>query len=153
MMAFVAKQEPKPGEILTARRIIPPDFDNIGMWMIDRISRRYTNMTHRQILSWLRSVMDSSSYLFITNGPAVLLARMGPKELDPCPYVQEVFCLCQDGGFMAGAELYGDLLRWAKQLGAEQVGVMNFSDVPRPMVEETIGEKMKNRTLQFYQIG
>ena len=150
-MAFAAKQEVT--ESSQPRRFTVPDFNTYGMWIISRLKAKFPTMTDKTALGWLRGLMESNEYYFVTNEKAVLLAQMVHAGLDPAPKVREIFCLCQDGQMQAGADLYRSLAGWAKNIGTDEIIVMRLTDVSKPMIEEALGGKVASRTLNYVRLA
>lgn len=134
------------------RRFCQPDLSEMGVWLISRLKQKFEGMSDQAALGWLRGIMVSSEYNFVRNEGAVLLAQVLRAGIDPQPQVREIFCLCQDGFLKDGQDLYRHLARWAKNVGAEEIAVLNFSDVPKPMIEEAMGARVSSRPTQFVRL-
>ena len=133
--------------IKPSHRFVLPDISACGDWLIARLAKRYGGLTPQTALGWLRGMMESPEFLFLRNDKAVFLGQSRHTRLDPTPICEEVFCLAQEGGQRHAAALYKDFLRWAEAQQARELIVDGFSDVPKPLITEMLGEKLASRTV------
>jgi hypothetical protein len=148
-MPATAKQPSPPSLPLAtlSHRFGPPDFDSVGMWLLGELKERWPHVNERNIFGWLRSLTDASEYLFIRNEKAVLLAQQIRENFELHPTVIEIFCLGQDGGLQDAAGLYTEMKRWAQSLGTEKMIVEEFTNVPRPMIVEAVGQPLETEKI------
>lgn len=137
-------------EFFRMRRVARHDLMDKGPWLCKRLKEHWPHMQDRQILGWLQTCCDSNEYLFIRMDKAFLLAQMHREFIEPYPWVKELFCLAEtdNSKYPEGSDnenykkdqndrarhqallLYEDLLRWAQSIGANEIIVDKFTDVP-----------------------
>lgn len=137
-------------EFFRMRRVARHDLMDKGPWLCKRLKEHWPHLQDRQILGWLQLCCDSNEYLFIRTDKAFLLAQMYREFVEPYPWVKEMFCLAEmvEGNPAKGSDaeswqneqnasalhqaaiLYEDLLRWAQTIGANEIIIDKFTDVP-----------------------
>ena len=137
-------------EFFRLRRVARHDLMEKGQWLCKRLKERWPHLQNGSLLGWLINCCDSNEYLFIRTDKAFLLAQMQKEFVEPYPWVKELFVLAEtsdakwpkdsDGETFQSQEnasavhqaavLYEDLLRWAEKIGANEIIVDKFSDVP-----------------------
>jgi hypothetical protein len=153
MMALAQIQDETDEGGVLSHRFIPPDFDAIGIWLLSRLRARWTWMAERTAFGWLKGVMDSGDYMFLRNGGGVILADRTNDPLDPRPKVRVIFCVSQDGQLPVTVNLYADVKRWALGMGAKEIVLGEFTDIPRPMIQEVFGApKIRTRNVAFWDM-
>lgn len=150
-MAAAAKRietVPAAAEPIAARRFGLADLSEMGAWLLWRLKDRYPHLDERNLAGWLRGMIDSNEYLFVRTRNAVALAQIQHRALDPLPIVDELFVLAkgrdsdgvvEKGALAEAAELYGEFLRWARSLGATEIAIERYTDVPRDQIKERLG--------------
>jgi hypothetical protein len=139
-----------------SRRVARYDLVEMGAYLCKRLREKehYPHLQDRQILGFLQGCSDgpsSGEYLFIRNDRGFLLAQSYRDFFEPCPWVKELFCFAYyedaryapDGqtaedyqkevkasAIIQTAALYEDLIRWAQKIGANEIIVDKFTDVP-----------------------
>ena len=137
---------------ISVHRVVLPDLDRSGSWLIARLKTKYPHLTDREVTSWFRGIMESSEYLFIRRNKGVLLAQSLRDPLTHIPAIREIFCLAQDGGVEDAAALYADLRRWAEGLGAVEIIVETFSDVSKVQIAEVLGTRVSARPISVARL-
>src|SRR5215472_6216547 len=120
----------------TARRIGLPDMFKHGTILVDRLIEKYPHLTKDNALGQLRTMMDDSrNYLFIINEGGIALFEQTREDWHPQPVVIERFVFAFSEAYQPQAALlYHDALRWANGIGARELIVERFTDVPRHMI-------------------
>ena len=138
---------------ISVHRFGLPDINESGSWLTTRLRAKYPHLTDRGITSWFRGIMESAEYLFIRRNRGVMLAQIVKDPLSINPIVREIFCLAQEGGVEEAATLYDDLRRWAESLGAVEIIVESFSDVPKTQIAEALGVRVVGRSISVARLG
>lgn len=133
-----------------------PDLDRHAAWLLPRLRQAWPHLNERALIGWLRGLIYSNEFLFVTQPHAVALAQMiGSHTLSPKPIVQERFVWVEDRENKAwvndAAAFYPRIKEWAKALGAEQVIVEEMSDVPHDLIAKAAGRVFK-REQQFVRV-
>jgi hypothetical protein len=136
------------------RRVTRPDLMDKAPFLCSRLREKYPHKQDRELHGWLATCCDSNEYFFARSDRAFILAQSVRDYLDDRPSVREIFVLAhttsdkhpkgsdaekyQDQqnaiARYEAASLYGDLIRWCQAIGADELMIDKFSDVP-------IGEK------------
>lgn len=131
---------PPPKIIPSIRRFSLADLNWCGSWLIPRLVEA-RKQPEQAIAGWLRSLIDSREHLFIAQQNSVALAEMWHTGgfRDPIS-VRERFVLANGEKHVAEAEaFYDEFARWAKQLGADALYVLECSDVSPDVVRAKLG--------------
>lgn len=131
------------GKILAAmpRRFFIPDLDR-HPWVVDRLTKLY-GVTDRQAIGWLRSITESSEFLFLYLENAVALTEVTRQHtLAVVPVLTVRFVWCrdpEDKGHASEALLFFD--EFAKLAKNKNISTIvledDVLDVPREMIRET----------------
>jgi len=98
----------RPVEV-TARRVGLPDLFKHGTMMVERLMVKYPEFTKDNALGKLRVMADDSrNFFFVIN-----------EAYQP-----------------VAAILYNDVYRWAQSIGARELIVERFTDVPRHLIRK-----------------
>lgn len=155
-MTAVAKTETLPVANVTIRRFVLPDLNDKGPWLLGRLQLKYPALQDKQFAGWLRGKVDSSEVLFIRTEHAVALAEIVHESLSSQPTVIERFVLVEDktndDQLAEAVALYKDIQRWALGLGAAEIRVDVFSDVPKALIKDTLG-RIFIREEMFARVG
>jgi hypothetical protein len=153
----------KPARTFEHHRFFLPDFQAKGGWLLRRLAEKYKNSSEHELASWIRSVTTSDQFLFVHTENAVALAQITREALSAKPRVKELFVLCANEenpeDYEEGAYLYTVMRDWAFSIGAYELIVETFSDVPRDMVKQAVrpaqpnGDWMFKRDEVFVKIG
>lgn len=141
-MTAVAKKNPVKLPQFQERRMQLPDVMQKGVWLVGELKERFKS-TEGEMINWMRSitVTPGNEFMFIRTDHAIALAHCLREPLSSRPIVQEQFVLVEDEKYMEeGGYLYECLKRWALNLQAYQLRVENFTNVPRQMVKERLGD-------------
>lgn len=135
-------------EPLNLRRFALADLSELGAWLLWRLRDRYPHIEERSFAGWLRTLIDSNEHLFVRSRHAVALAQIIHRPLEVYPVIDELFVLAKgrdsDGviekaALYEAAEMYDEFKRWATMLGASEIVIERFTDVPRDMIKERLG--------------
>ncbi len=140
------------------RRFFIPDIDR-HPWIVDRLVKLY-GINDRQAVGWLRSVTESSDFLFLYSENAVALAevtRQHTLAVEPVLTVRFVWCRSPEGkGQQSEAVAFFDeFAKWAKNKNINTIVLEDdVLDVPREMIRETksLGRLFK-REQWFAKVG
>jgi hypothetical protein len=131
-------------EEIRSRRVTLPDLWENGTWLIERLKVKYPNLSDQVMHGWLRSKLEGNEWLFLTNDYGMCLFEMIHETLTPQCSIIERFILARD---IKDAEcirkaglLYADVWRWAVSMGARDIIVEQFCDIPRKQMKEHLGE-------------
>lgn len=151
MNVAAKKQEPeipavKIPEHFNSRRFYLPDISDKGLWLVERLRARYPHLQDNNIVGWLRGAIDSNEYLFIRTEHAFAMAQMMRETLSPHPIVFERFMLHEEGTtkeetalYLAEAKyLYGEMMKWAANVGAREVVVEQWTDVKTEDIKDAV---------------
>lgn len=132
---------------VTVRRFGLPDLADQGRWLVERLRARYLHLQDKQIMGWMRGLIDSPESFFVCTRNAVAMAQIEHPTLSPVPTVVERFVLCRDPKnedcLAEAAMLYDEIKGWANRLGAAEIRVLELSDVPEPVVKERMGRVLR----------
>lgn len=137
---------------VTVMRFALPDLDVWGVYLMERLRTRFPHLNDRMFVGWLKGCMESNEFLFIRTANAVALAQIVRSPLQPLADVQEVFVLvrakdCEDEGLA----MYDEFRRWAERMGARDLLVDQFTDVPKDAIQRRLG-RLFNRVLPFIRL-
>jgi len=128
------------------------DLNGYG-WMVARLKERYPAKSDGQLLGWLRGIFPTNEHFFLCSPHAVMLARFEQDYFAQVPIVVERFVLVEKPEYVHEAEaLYDHLARWAVGLGAVEMQVGVFSDVPPAYLKERFGRTFV-RSQTFVRLG
>jgi hypothetical protein len=134
----------RPGiELPAIRRFDLGDLSRHGAWLVPRLTTAL-ELSEQRLGGWLRSMIDSSEYLFLVQEHSVALAELQRANgLADKPIVRERFVLCEDidnpEHVKEAAGFYDEFKRWAKSIGAEIILVEELSCVPHEAIKEKLG--------------
>lgn len=149
-MTEAALKTEQPQPYIRIRAVTRPDLMDKGAFLCARLREKYPHMQERNIHGWLTACCGNNEYFFVRSDHAFLLAVRTRDFLDLRPTVREVFDLAElrDDKVTKGSDaethqhqqnavarleaaaLYGELLRWCQAIGAGELIVDKFSDVP-----------------------
>ena len=133
-------------------RVAMPDLDFWGPWLLHRLRHRFSHLNDRMFAGWVRSCMESNEFLFVRSAHAIGLAQIIRSPLQPVADVLEVFVLIRDGDVAEGVALYDEFRRWTLNMGARDLIVDQFSDVPKEVIQANLG-RLYSRVLPFVRIN
>jgi hypothetical protein len=144
--------EPEPEIRSSLRRFALPDLDTHGAWILARLKNAYPNLTDRNILGWIRTLLYDNANLFLYQDHGVALFQLtSVYSLAPKPVIIERFVFVMEGYAKEGAEFYAEAARWAKPQGIEKIFVEEMSDVPHDLIRDKIG-RIFNQQQQFVRV-
>jgi hypothetical protein len=132
-------------------RVNLADLAHMG-WLSTRLLLRFPHIGEGQWLGRLRMYMMDNAYLFVKSGQAAALATVVRDALRPKSHVSLLFCMHSEAGKpeRQSAErdcvlLLREVVRWAKTLGAEEVGgLTDFCDLsPSALLHELAGSEKR----------
>lgn len=146
MSAVALADTPLPAPPAGPRRFFIPDLDR-HPWIVDRLIKLY-GINDRQAIGWLRSITESSEFLFLYSENAAGLAevtRQHTLAVAPVLTVRFVWCSPAEGAagpskaMIAEALLFFDeFAKWAKNKNITTIVLEDdVLDVPRDMIRET----------------
>lgn len=128
------------------RRIVPTDFNELGLWLISRLQKVHPEATGPMILTYLRGCSQSNDHWFVRKGGAVALAKVERVPLQAQPIAAEVFVFCQEECLDDAADLYVPMRQWAAGINCERLEVYVNSDLPLQRIREKIGPTQLSRS-------
>lgn len=131
-------------KISGVRRFSLADLESMGVTLQNRLRERYPHLTDKMFVGWIRGAMESNEHVFVRTEHAVGLASLIRDNLAIQNKVREVFVFCDEENTTEGKQIYSQIKAWATHLGATEVTVGTFSDVPVKMIEEVFG-KLRSR--------
>lgn len=138
---------------VTIARFALPDLDIWGVYLMERLLSRFPHLNDRMFIGWLKGCMDSNEFLFIRSANAVALAQIVRSPLQPMADVQEVFVLVRGKGAEAeGLAMYDEFRRWAERMGARDLLVDIFTDMPKDAIQRRLG-RLYNRIIPFIRLN
>lgn len=142
-------------ELPAIRRFDLADLSRHGAWLVPRLTAAL-DLPEQRLGGWLRGMIDSSDFLFLTQEHSAALAEMQRVNgLADKPIVRERFVLVEDienkDHIKEAASFYTEFHRWAKNLGAEIILVEELSNVPHEMIKEKLG-RIYTRQQQFARL-
>lgn len=146
----------KPTESATSefvvRRFALPDIDRQGLWIAQRLLKQYPHLTQHSVIGWLRSLLYSSEHMFLYNDNGVALAQLErATTLVPQALVRERFVFAKPGFETQAAAFYVELQKWARNIDAHVMIVLELSDVPPEAAKAALG-RIFTRQEQFARI-
>lgn len=123
------------------RRFFIPDIDR-HPWIVDRLTKQY-GITDRQAIGWLRSVTESSEFLFFYSENAAALAevtRQHTLAVEPVLTVRFVWCHdpANKDQIVEAALFFDEFAKWARNKNITTIMLEDdVMDVPRDMIRET----------------
>jgi hypothetical protein len=151
MNTAVAEKTKEPERTITSRRFVLPDWTDTRNWLLPRLKVKWPHLQDNQVDGWIRSIIDSPEFMFIRTGNAVACAQMVRDTLSPVPEAVEKFVLAKDREEAEHIReclyLYGDLIRWAQNIGARDMTVEQFTDVPHPVIAQRLGRVFTRETV------
>jgi hypothetical protein len=138
-------------ELPAIQRFELADLSTHGPWLLPRLVAAL-QLPEQRIGGWLRSVIDSKDFMFLVQPHSAALAEMQPVNgLANKPIIRERFVLVEDVNNTAhvaeAAEFYPEFKRWAQNLGAEVIMVVEMTNVPQPLIEKKLGNILTRQEL------
>ena len=133
-------------------RVSMPDLDAWGPWLLKRLKHRFPHLSDRMFHGWLRGCMESNEFLFVRSTNAIGLAQVVRSPLQPMADVMEVFVLLKEEQIAEGVAIYDEFRRWTLNMGARDLIVDNFTDVPKEVIQANLG-RLYNRVLPFIRLN
>jgi hypothetical protein len=138
---------------VTITRFALPDLDVWGVLLMERLMSRFPHLNDRMFIGWLKGCMESNEFLFVRSEHAVALAQIVRSPLQPMADVQEVFVLMRGkGGEDEGLAMYDEFRHWAERMGARDLLVDIFTDVPKDAIQRRLG-RLYNRIIPFIRLN
>lgn len=152
MSAAVAEKiEAAPPRTITSRRFCLPDWTDTQSWLLPRLKVKLPHLQDIQIHGWIRSITDAQEFMFIRTENAVACAQMSKDVMSSAPEVIERFVLAKDRTEPAQVDeclhLYGDLVRWAQNVGARDMTIEQFTDVGHDALAARLGRTFSRETV------
>ena len=110
------------------------DVTTRGAWLLKRLAERWPHISEATFAGRMRAWIGSNSHHFVKGANGVALFRLIRSELDPLPFVEEVFLFTQEPKTANTASerdavaLYKEAARWARNLGATRVAIFRAAD-------------------------
>lgn len=155
-MAAQAELSSRVGiELPAISRFEIADLSRHGGWLIGRLVAAL-ELPEQRLAGWLRSMIDSNEYLFLTQEHSVALAELQRANgLADKPIIRERFVLAENIDdpihIKEAANFYDEFKRWAKNTGAEIILVEELTNVPHDMIKEKLG-RLYERRQQFARV-
>jgi len=144
----LAKLQPRPEtQVPVVSRFNMPDLLKRANWLVERLGTRFPHLNERSLIGFLRGCLESNDFNFVQTRNAVGLAQITRRPLDVQPIVEEVFVLTYGDAIGEGAAIYDEFRRWASVIGATEVIVDRFTDVPRETIKNTLGRLLSRETI------
>lgn len=146
----------KPKEVaaprtITSRNFVLPDWTDTRNWLLPRLQVKWPHLQAVQVDGWVRSIIDSREFMFIRTQSAVACAQVTRDTLSPVPEALEKFVIAKDrenkDHIAECLHLYGDLVRWAQNIGARDMIVEQFTDVPHKELADCLGRLFTRETV------
>ena len=127
----------RPVEV-TARRVGLPDLFKHGTMMVERLMVKYPEFTKDNALGKLRVMADDSrNFFFVINEGGIACFEQTCEDMHVIPVVIERFVFAFSEAYQpVAAVLYNDVYRWAQSIGARELIVERFTDVPRHLIRK-----------------
>lgn len=137
------------------RRLQVPDLERHGNWIIERLRQAFPYRNERELLGWLRGVIDSNDYCFLYQEHGVALAtRVRNHPLEQRAHVQEIFCFARPGHEASAAAFYDDFKRWAKFSDIQVLVLSDLTDIPMDIIKDRLGlNRISTRMVQFVRLA
>lgn len=139
---------PRP---ITSRRFVLPDWTDTQSWLLPRLKVKLVHLQDIQIHGWIRGIIDGPDFMFIRTENAVACAQMVKDILSPAPEVIERFVLAKDRTDPEQVKeclhLYGDLVRWAQNVGARDMTIEQFTDATHDALAARLGRTLTRETV------
>ena len=110
------------------------DVPTRGAWLLKRLAARWPHVSEATFAGRVRAWIGSNSHHFIKGAHSVALFRLVRSELDPLPFVEEVFLFTQEPKTSRtpserdAVALYKEASRWARNLGATRLVIFRAAD-------------------------
>ncbi len=138
--------------IVTPRRFGMADLNDMGPWLIDRLQKKFPHLHTRMLSGWLSGAMGSNEFLFLRTDNACGMAALINEPMSAAPVIREVFVLSRNGDLNEASAFYPAFRRWAKQIGASDMVIEQFSDVPHEIVRDVVGSRVLVRETMFVRV-
>lgn len=157
--ATVAAEEaaPKaPRKPVEVRRFCLPDIEPFGAWMVARLRERWSYLTDRTMVSFVRGAMDSNQYFFVRTDDAIGMAILDHEPMTATPFAREVFVLMRDVEDSQQARevmaIYAQMRNWAKAQSCDRLEVENFTDASRELIKAATGNRVMIKESSFVKV-
>jgi hypothetical protein len=141
---------------ITSRNFVLPDWTDTRNWLLPRLKVKWPHLQDIQIDGWIRSIIDGRDFMLIRTDNAVACAQMVKDSLSPVPEVIEKFVIAksrENGDHVEECmHLYGDLVRWAKNVGARDFTIEQFTDVKHEIIAARLG-RVFDRETKFLRVA
>lgn len=121
-------------------RFTLPDFSSRGPWLLEKLKPLWPQMNANNYTNHLAFYMNSNEFIFIKNDDAVALGMRQQKPFETAPYVEAIFGFVDDykrnGPKLM--QLYREMIRWGKTLGATEFRPGHISDIPHGRLKEML---------------
>ena len=134
------------------RRMGLADLDEMGAWLIQRLTTVHPEATPREIMGWLRGAIASNEVWLVRSAHCAAMAQVVRLPLERQPIATELFVFAQDGFLEEAAELYRPMASWAAHLDCSRLEVERCSDVARRDIRDVVGPLI-TKTLAHLRIG
>jgi hypothetical protein len=135
---------------ITSRNFVLPDWTDTRNWLLPRLKVKWPHLQDIQIDGWIRSIIDGRDFMLIRTDNAVACAQMVKDSLSPVPEVVEKFVIAKNRENADHIEecmhLYGDMIRWAKNVGARDFTIEQFTDVKHEVIAAKFGRVFERET-------
>jgi len=128
--AAAQKTEPQAEEaqeVVTVRRFGLPDLQTHGLWLYEKLKKRFPHVAQSDLTAWIRGAIETNQFFFICTDRAVGMAQSNHRPLEPVPFVDVVFVESLDDTDRSHEPaIYRDMTRWGKSMGA---GELNYGEL------------------------
>lgn len=131
--ALLQSHVPEARIIASVSKFQVADFTTRGAFLVERMSPLWPQVNANNITGHLMPYMGSNQHIFIKNDVAVALGMRMQKPFETAPYVEAVFGFCDGDMKVNGTkllQLYREMMRWGKELGATEFRPGHVSDLP-----------------------
>lgn len=140
-------REDEPADLRVTRFGLP-DINDLGMWIVGRLRPKFPHFQDNQLIAMFRARVDSNECLFRRTKHAVAMAELVHETMSPDTRIVERFVLVKDPKYVSEAvQLYDEILRWANSIGAKEIAVCEFTDVPKADIQTKLGRLYVRETI------
>jgi hypothetical protein len=107
-------------------------------WLLKRLIEEWPHISEATFAGRIRVWIGSNQHYFARTPHAIALAVLQRHELDPLPFVEEVFLKTEGVQNEEGTAIYRDLCRWAKGHGAAKVIIDKHSDMSSTQIQKRL---------------
>ena len=128
------------------RRFEMADLSRHGGWIIKRMQQARPTLSDAQVMTWLKSLIYSSEYLFLYQDHGCACAQTVREEtLGGAPVVRERFVFAEEGFQAEAASFYTEFQQWARNQGVTTIIVEEMTDVPHDMIKDRLGRLFERK--------